>query len=1003
MNYKIRKKLAQLMVLSTLVVTIIPTIDVVAVSEVEEAQVSSETVNEELLTDNLEGISHGNIGDIDSSEIYESTQDIELTLEGLEETEKHEKEVEIETSENEVLEDTLVGVTDEVYDLLEEVDPSIEIPDSELIEASQEIGKDLISFVRVTSEAGLVQALEDEQIELIVLGDGLINISNPVYVNRTVTFTASTDGVTRRSGLNLITGEASLIVTEKGRLTIQSERDIAVTELTTSTGNIFISNFSGGEPAVTIDGGIVNLVQRGIYQGMLNVSGSGTGIDIKNGGELNNESTLRIITDIGISLNNGTFEDHPDTDYRQTLPNTSYIRAREQAVFSETGTNLHNFSHNRKEHESPVMTYFSSPTGVSVYKNNDNAHLTVTGTTTQLRLYNVGTEGEFISGTFAPDIRTGRFDFSVTQIGNDKPIINSITNESYSHLFGDGIFTAHRGLASLSVKENEEVEFTFRFTETEAYVTGYFGIHSDIEIPREAIDIDTGSTTPVPVVGIDPNALQDLGLTSVIFPETIRTIGNYAFADNSMLQQVTLNESVQTIGDYAFWRANLGGIIIPNAVKMIGERAFEYNNIVDLTLPDSLETLGQYAFRDNQLEKLQLSNRLEIIEEATFSGNKLTTIILPETIEEIKDGAFIDNNLISLIVPDRVKNIGVLAFASNEISTVYLGDGLIKVRGLAFLGSPLERIETSEDNVDHYKKILNTIDDITLYGTALRGVTKRTYLGVSQPRYTEETSLNKELGIGETLNLEAVSKNRYQLGDLTTYMFESITPIIEWYRDGTLLQNETNVVLSIENVEEKDSGSYSALIDGIQLPDIQVQVSPIINPDIPAINPDDAGPIVPENPNIGALSIRYISPLNFGEIPRSRNQQEAHSILDKDINGNDMPVMVTVQDMRPQNQRDGWELSVKQQDSFIDGAEIIMNPYVHESYSNELGIQVASGPITLNQSSQVFSGTNNGNPPGIVSLGLTQPADLGVRLRIPSGVGLGSYSTTLEWMLSTGP
>lgn len=1001
MNYKIRKKLAQLVVLSTLVATIIPTIGVVAVSG-EEAQVSPETVNEELLTDNLEGTSHENVGDIDSGEIYESTQDIELTLEGLEKTEKHEKEV---------LEDTLEGVPeedindnnlDEVYDLIEEVNPRIEILESELIEANQEIEKDPISFVRVTSEAGLVQALEDEQIELIVLGDGLINISIPVYVNRAVTFTSSTDGHTRQSGLNLITGEASLIVTEKGRLTIQSEADSTVTGLTTSSGRLFISNFSGGEAAVTIDGGIVNLVQRGIYPGMLTVSGSGTGIDIKNGGELNNESTLRIITDIGISLNNGTFEDHPDTDYRQTLPNTSYIRAREQAVFSETGTNLHNFSHNREEHESPVMTYFSSPTGVSVYKNNDNANLTVTGTTTQLRLYNVGTEGEFISGTFAPDLRTGRFDFSVTQIGNDKPIINSITNESYSHLFYDGIFTAHRGLASLSVKEDEEVEFTFRFTETEAYVIGYFGIHSDIEIPSEAIDIDTGSTTPVPVVGIDPNALQDLGLTSVIFPETIRTIGSYAFADNSMLQQVTLNENLQIIGGNAFLRAAISEIVIPGKVKEIRQHAFAYNSLSELILPDSVEIIGQYAFRDNQLETLDLPNSLIVVQEGTFSTNKLRDVILPDTIEEIEYSAFANNELTSLIIPDSVKKIDEYAFGLNQISTVYFGDGLSSMGGGVFLQSPLERIEVSEFKLDYYKVLLSTVSG-GFNQTPISFVTERTYLGVAQPRYTEETNISNDLSIGEMLTLEAVSKNRYQLGDLMSSIFEPTVPTVEWYKNGTLLQGEIDGTLNVDNVQEEDSGSYYALIDGIQLPDILVQVSPIINPDIPAINPDDAGPIVPENPNIGVLSIRYISPLNFGEIPRSRNQQEAHSIPDKDINGNDMPVMVTVQDMRPQNQRDGWELSVKQQDSFIDGAEIIMNPYVHESYSNELGIQVASGPITLNQSSQVFSGTNNGNPPGIVSLGLSQPADLGVRLRIPSGVGLGSYNTTLEWTLSTGP
>ncbi|WP_317944044.1 leucine-rich repeat protein [Carnobacterium maltaromaticum] len=931
MKYIIRRKSALMIIMTLILGTTLPILEVVAISGIEDGTIEAK-IGEKVLIEALEYGADKKNNDIDDLiEVSELEEKVEHILEDMVAAEIHEEEAEFEFSNNEFF------------------------------------------SVTVRTQSDLVNALSNDTVSVINFENTFI-VDNPVYIDRPVNFSGT-------GGLLFVTGSGN----SQGRITVRNSGILTIGSADEET-MISFSNSTLSSATTAIDGGIINIVQFGTYRSAFSVSGGDVGIDIRNGGVLNNESELNIGGGnvIGIRMNNGTFEDHPDRreGYSELSHFTNRILSRGQAIVSESGNNSHNFSHIRAEHESPVMTLLSSPIGVPVYKNNENATLTVTGTTQQVRLWDLTTGSETIQSTMEPDFRTGRFDFSVTQEGNGKPTINSLSNELYLELFDNGIFSSQRGLASLSVKEDEEVDFTFRFTETEAYVTGYFGIRSDIEIPSEAIDIDTGSTTSVPVVGIDPNALQDLGLTSVFFPETIRTIGNSAFAGNSMLHQVNLNENLQIIGDSSF--AN--------------------NSIVELTIPDSVETIGKYAFSDNQLKQLNLPNSLKIIEEGTFGRNKLTDITLPDSIEEIKGTAFFDNNLTSLIVPDRVRNIGVLAFGLNDISTVYLGEGLINVKGMVFIGSPLERIEASELKVDEYKELLSIIDPLG-YGTPMRGVTERTFLGVSHPRYGEEINFSNDLTIGETLTLEVVSKNRYQLGDFTSYMFESTIPTVEWYKNETLLLGETDTVLSIESVEEGDSGSYYALIDGIQLPDILVQVSPIINPDIPAINPDDAGPIVPENPNpiIEALSIRYVSPLNFGKIQRSRNQQEVYSLPDQDSNGDDIPLMVTVQDMRKQSQRDGWELSVKQQDGFIDGAEIIMDPYVHESYSNELGIQVASGPITLNQSSQVFSGTNNGNPSGIVSLGLTHPADLGVRLRIPSGVGLGGYSTTLEWTLSTGP
>ena len=93
-------------------------------------------------------------------------------------------------------------------------------------------------------------------------------------------------------------------------------------------------------------------------------------------------------------------------------------------------------------------------------------------------------------------------------------------------------------------------------------------------------------------------------LKSITIPNSVRTIGDYAFGWCSSLTSVTLSSSVTSIGDRAFYScSSLKSINIPNNVASIGEYAFYgcsslYTIRVEATTPP---TLGVDAFTSSPL------------------------------------------------------------------------------------------------------------------------------------------------------------------------------------------------------------------------------------------------------------------------------------------------------------------------------------------------------------------------------------------------------------------
>ena len=167
-------------------------------------------------------------------------------------------------------------------------------------------------------------------------------------------------------------------------------------------------------------------------------------------------------------------------------------------------------------------------------------------------------------------------------------------------------------------------------------------------------------------------------------------IGSYAFSD-SWLRAVVLPDSLKSIGAYAFENCErLDNITIPSSVTSIGSGVFSgCKSLKSVTLPDTLENLSAGTFREcESLKTVVLPKNLMRIGYSAFALCGIETLTLPDTLVEICASAFDEcKNLQSLTIPDSVVNIGEKAFSlCSSLTSITLPATLERIEDETFEG-----------------------------------------------------------------------------------------------------------------------------------------------------------------------------------------------------------------------------------------------------------------------------------------------------------------------------
>ena len=179
-------------------------------------------------------------------------------------------------------------------------------------------------------------------------------------------------------------------------------------------------------------------------------------------------------------------------------------------------------------------------------------------------------------------------------------------------------------------------------------------------------------------------------LTSLIIPDSVTNIGDYAFSGCRSLTDIVIPDSVTNIGDYAFWNCgSLTNIVIPNSVTSIGDNAFEYCfSLSNLIIPDGVTSIGDGAFVGcTSLSSVVIPDSVSCIGNNAFGCcESLTDIVIPNSVTSIGESAFYEcSSLTEVVIPDSVTCIGdKVFFCCRSLTDIVIPESVVNLKGNPF-------------------------------------------------------------------------------------------------------------------------------------------------------------------------------------------------------------------------------------------------------------------------------------------------------------------------------
>ena len=209
----------------------------------------------------------------------------------------------------------------------------------------------------------------------------------------------------------------------------------------------------------------------------------------------------------------------------------------------------------------------------------------------------------------------------------------------------------------------------------------------------------------MPVTAITEYAFMNCtGLTKVVIPASVKSIGTMAFYNCTALEEVTIQGDLTEIPDYCFYNdkvlksftalgkvtrigayafarcSNLTSMKVPEGVKTIDKDCFQSSGLTYVVLPEGLTQLKPLAFEAaTKLKEIGVPTTVTALADSVFYGcSALLTAYLPETLQSIGTGTFAGcRSLMEMTIPASVTNIGAKCFYSESSEGVSNSKSLI--------------------------------------------------------------------------------------------------------------------------------------------------------------------------------------------------------------------------------------------------------------------------------------------------------------------------------------
>jgi hypothetical protein len=405
------------------------------------------------------------------------------------------------------------------------------------------------------------------------------------------------------------------------------------------------------------------------------------------------------------------------------------------------------------------------------------------------------------------------------------------------------ITSAHQTLSGES-----SGDWTYSVSDSQATITGYSGVGGAVEIPavvNEISVVKVGSGDLINNIFGNGNTT----VTSVTIPDSVTSIGDFAFGYCTNLTSITIPESVTSIGDIALYSCtNLTSVNIPDSVTSIGVSAFSFcTNLNSVNIGNSVTSIGEDTFYHctsltsitvdtgnlnyssvdgllfNKLQTLLIQYPVGILDDSytipdsvTSIGysafahcTSLTSVTIPDSVTSIGDIAFAHcTNLTSVTIPDSVTSIGEDAFSfCTNLNSVTIGNSVTSIGVSAF------RSCTSLTSVTIPESVTSIGEDAFYACTNLTSVTLPILFINSYQDFA--LSNDQVLLYGSSAARDVPLSNNFKAGRTLGQQDVTASPSVYDLHTSTELAEATAAARTIVNVSARvNLGAEEAVIPG---------------------------------------------------------------------------------------------------------------------------------------------------------------------------------------------
>lgn len=155
------------------------------------------------------------------------------------------------------------------------------------------------------------------------------------------------------------------------------------------------------------------------------------------------------------------------------------------------------------------------------------------------------------------------------------------------------------------------------------------------------------------------------GCSEITLPPHVTAIAPNAFLGNKQIARVVMNEGLTSIGERAFFNSGIQEIVFPSTLRELGQETFyycsrlkradlshtqitrlpdgglAYTGIEEITLPATLERIeAQALMRTSRLKTVTAPPHLKYIGQEAFRESGITSIQLPNSLSTLANRAF---------------------------------------------------------------------------------------------------------------------------------------------------------------------------------------------------------------------------------------------------------------------------------------------------------------------------------------------------------------------------